>query len=242
MQRGRRGFCRPRGSPRLGARRTGESCQSLGREITCAARRQRTPGLHFPEVDLAGVKGVKMARQRNEKKSPTARTEKDGLQTSRRRTSANPPSAVQHDAQRSEYRDLTSAPGQNLPAKSRSNVDADEAYGQTQIPHRDDSGPRGAGGRAMPRPSSSHDAASQAERESKESPNVHKHEASPPEKDQSWAAPSAARGERSRESGSNDGGSQRGDDSGHGASSWRTDPKEAERNTWEDKNVKKRGK
>jgi uncharacterized protein YbaR (Trm112 family) len=34
---------------------------------------------------------------------------------------------------------------------------------------------------------------------------------------------------------SNAGGSQRGDASDHGASQWRTDPREAERNTWQDK-------
>jgi hypothetical protein len=40
---------------------------------------------------------------------------------------------------------------------------------------------------------------------------------------------------RIRSSGSNAGGSQRGDSSDHGASQWRTDPREAERNTWKDK-------
>jgi uncharacterized protein YbaR (Trm112 family) len=38
-----------------------------------------------------------------------------------------------------------------------------------------------------------------------------------------------------RSGGSNGGGSQRGDSSDHGASQWRTDPREAERNTWQDK-------
>jgi hypothetical protein len=40
---------------------------------------------------------------------------------------------------------------------------------------------------------------------------------------------------RTRESGSNAGGSQSGDDSDQGASQWRRDPKEAERNSWQDK-------
>lgn len=40
---------------------------------------------------------------------------------------------------------------------------------------------------------------------------------------------------RTRSNGSNGGGSQSGDDSDHGASQWRTDPREAERNTWKDK-------
>ena len=40
---------------------------------------------------------------------------------------------------------------------------------------------------------------------------------------------------RSREDGSNAGGSQRGDNSDQGASQWRRDPKEAERNSWKDK-------
>jgi hypothetical protein len=40
---------------------------------------------------------------------------------------------------------------------------------------------------------------------------------------------------RIRSSGSNAGGSQRGDESDHGASQWRTDPREAERNTWQNK-------
>jgi hypothetical protein len=41
---------------------------------------------------------------------------------------------------------------------------------------------------------------------------------------------------RVRSGGSNAGGSQRGDSSDQGASQWRTDPREAERNTWQDKN------
>ena len=41
---------------------------------------------------------------------------------------------------------------------------------------------------------------------------------------------------RIRSGGSNAGGSQRGDSSDQGASQWRTDPREAERNTWRDKN------
>jgi hypothetical protein len=41
--------------------------------------------------------------------------------------------------------------------------------------------------------------------------------------------------ERKRESGSNAGGSQRGDDSDEGASQWRRDPKEGERDSWQDK-------
>jgi uncharacterized protein YbaR (Trm112 family) len=40
---------------------------------------------------------------------------------------------------------------------------------------------------------------------------------------------------RGRSGVSNAGGSQRGDSSDHGASQWRTDPREAERNTWQDK-------
>ena len=40
---------------------------------------------------------------------------------------------------------------------------------------------------------------------------------------------------RPRSSGTNAGGSQRGDDSDQGASQWRRDPQEAERNTWKDK-------
>lgn len=40
---------------------------------------------------------------------------------------------------------------------------------------------------------------------------------------------------RSRTAGWNAGGSQRGDLSDEGASQWRRDPKEAERNTWQDK-------
>ena len=40
---------------------------------------------------------------------------------------------------------------------------------------------------------------------------------------------------RIRSGGSNAGGSQRGDSSDQGASQWRTDPREAERNTWKDK-------
>lgn len=40
---------------------------------------------------------------------------------------------------------------------------------------------------------------------------------------------------RSRSGGSNAGGSQRGDLSDEGATQWRTDPRETERNTWEDK-------
>ena len=40
---------------------------------------------------------------------------------------------------------------------------------------------------------------------------------------------------RSREGGSNAGGSQRGDLSDQGASQWRCDPLETERNTWQDK-------
>lgn len=40
---------------------------------------------------------------------------------------------------------------------------------------------------------------------------------------------------RSREGGSNAGGSQRGDLSDEGASQWREDPLQAERNTWQDK-------
>ena len=40
---------------------------------------------------------------------------------------------------------------------------------------------------------------------------------------------------RIRSSGSNAGGSQRGDSSDQGASQWRTDPREAERSTWQDK-------
>lgn len=40
---------------------------------------------------------------------------------------------------------------------------------------------------------------------------------------------------RSREGGSNAGGSQRGDLSDQGATQWRPDPQEAERNTWQDK-------
>lgn len=40
---------------------------------------------------------------------------------------------------------------------------------------------------------------------------------------------------RIRSGGSNAGGSQRGDLSDQGASQWRTDPREAERNTWQDK-------
>lgn len=41
---------------------------------------------------------------------------------------------------------------------------------------------------------------------------------------------------RIRSGGSNAGGSQRGDSSDDGASQWRTDPREVERNTWQDKN------
>ena len=40
---------------------------------------------------------------------------------------------------------------------------------------------------------------------------------------------------RTREAGSNAGGSQRGDLSDQGATQWRQDPTEAERNTWSDK-------
>ncbi|HEX4074758.1 MAG TPA: hypothetical protein VHX49_05110 [Candidatus Acidoferrales bacterium] len=40
---------------------------------------------------------------------------------------------------------------------------------------------------------------------------------------------------RSRQSGSNAGGSQRGDLSDQGGSQWRVDPTEGERNTWSDK-------
>jgi len=40
---------------------------------------------------------------------------------------------------------------------------------------------------------------------------------------------------RSREAGSNAGGSQRGDMSDQGATQWRQDPTEGERNTWSDK-------
>ena len=40
---------------------------------------------------------------------------------------------------------------------------------------------------------------------------------------------------RPRASGTNAGGSQRGDDSDQGAGQWRRDPQEAERNTWKDK-------
>ncbi|MGH9689369.1 MAG: hypothetical protein ACRD5K_20075 [Candidatus Acidiferrales bacterium] len=40
---------------------------------------------------------------------------------------------------------------------------------------------------------------------------------------------------RSSAAGSNAGGSQRGDLSDEGATQWRTDPRETERNTWEDK-------
>jgi hypothetical protein len=40
---------------------------------------------------------------------------------------------------------------------------------------------------------------------------------------------------RARVSGSNAGGSQRGDLSDQGATQWRRDPQEAERNTWKDK-------
>ncbi|HEY6467374.1 MAG TPA: hypothetical protein VIY69_15350 [Candidatus Acidoferrales bacterium] len=40
---------------------------------------------------------------------------------------------------------------------------------------------------------------------------------------------------RPRASGTNAGGSQRGDDSDEGASQWRRDPQETERNTWKDK-------
>lgn len=40
---------------------------------------------------------------------------------------------------------------------------------------------------------------------------------------------------RSRAGGSNAGGSQRGDLSDQGATQWRPDPQEAERNTWQDK-------
>lgn len=41
---------------------------------------------------------------------------------------------------------------------------------------------------------------------------------------------------RTRASGSNAGGSQRGDLSDQGATQWRRDPQEGERNTWKDKN------
>jgi hypothetical protein len=40
---------------------------------------------------------------------------------------------------------------------------------------------------------------------------------------------------RSREGGTNAGGSQRGDLSDEGATQWRQDPREVERNTWQDK-------
>jgi hypothetical protein len=40
---------------------------------------------------------------------------------------------------------------------------------------------------------------------------------------------------RTREGGSNGGGSQRGDMSDQGASQWRRDPQEGERNSWQDK-------
>ncbi|HVB88434.1 MAG TPA: hypothetical protein VNK23_17375 [Candidatus Dormibacteraeota bacterium] len=40
---------------------------------------------------------------------------------------------------------------------------------------------------------------------------------------------------RSRQGGSNAGGSQRGDLSDEGATQWRSDPEEVKRNTWEDK-------
>jgi hypothetical protein len=40
---------------------------------------------------------------------------------------------------------------------------------------------------------------------------------------------------RSRQGGSNAGGSQRGDLSDEGATQWRSDPEESERNTWKDK-------
>lgn len=40
---------------------------------------------------------------------------------------------------------------------------------------------------------------------------------------------------RTRIGGSNAGGSQRGDLSDQGATQWRTDPRETERNTWQDK-------
>ena len=40
---------------------------------------------------------------------------------------------------------------------------------------------------------------------------------------------------RSREGGTNAGGSQRGDLSDQGATQWRQDPSEVERNTWRDK-------
>jgi hypothetical protein len=43
-------------------------------------------------------------------------------------------------------------------------------------------------------------------------------------------------GGRSRTGGSNAGGSQRGDLSDQGASQWRRDPTEGERNTWNDRN------
>jgi rubredoxin len=42
-------------------------------------------------------------------------------------------------------------------------------------------------------------------------------------------------GGRNRQSGSNAGGSQRGDLSDEGGTQWRQDPNEAERNTWSDK-------
>jgi hypothetical protein len=47
-------------------------------------------------------------------------------------------------------------------------------------------------------------------------------------------AATANRG-RSREGGTNAGGSQRGDSSDEGASQWRADPEESRRNSWDDK-------
>jgi len=86
---------------------------------------------------------------------------------------------------------------------------------------------------------SSHDASSQAEKDANESPN---NSGSPTRSHDSWQQSGrdnsiSSHDVRSRESGSNDGGSQRADDSGHGASSWRTDTKEGDRNTWEDKDA-----
>jgi hypothetical protein len=51
-------------------------------------------------------------------------------------------------------------------------------------------------------------------------------------------AASANRG-RTRPSGSNAGGSQRGDLSDEGATQWRVDPDESKRNSWEDKPLRK---
>jgi hypothetical protein len=81
-----------------------------------------------------------MPRKRKEKNSPTTRTEKDGPHSPPNRTIGDSPS--QHDPE-PEHRNPMRAPGQDSSKpKDRSNIDADEAYGQTQIPHRNDSADR----------------------------------------------------------------------------------------------------